>query len=167
MRSLRLKLIVGSLLVLAAVILGFDAFFLLAKRSALLDILDGRLFAAAQALAQRLEIKDGKPGLRSGRRERGHSRQRRRPAADPDHGRNRTRPVPIVGIRWTLPGRRSRATRRRLVWKTVHSGRGRAWRTVTWVDRFEIDADRPAEKPPAAERRRSPWRSSARSPWPR
>ena len=63
MRSLRLKLIVGSLLVLAAVILSFDVFIFVAKRNALLEILDGRLFAESQSVALRLEIAGGKPAF--------------------------------------------------------------------------------------------------------
>lgn len=55
MRSLRLKLILGSLLVLGAVILSFGLFVYFAKSRALLSVMDGRLSAGARALADHVE----------------------------------------------------------------------------------------------------------------
>jgi heavy metal sensor kinase len=55
MRSLRLKLILGSLLVLGMVILSFGLFVYFAKSRALLSVMDGRLTSGARALADHLE----------------------------------------------------------------------------------------------------------------
>jgi heavy metal sensor kinase len=57
-RSLRLKLILGSLLVLGTVILSFGLFVYFAKSRALLSVLDGRLVAGAQALISHVEFDD-------------------------------------------------------------------------------------------------------------
>jgi heavy metal sensor kinase len=59
MRSLRLKLIVGSLLVLGTVILSFGLFVYFAERRALLSVMDGRLVADAQAIASHVEFDHG------------------------------------------------------------------------------------------------------------
>jgi heavy metal sensor kinase len=56
MRSLRLKLILGSLLVLGAVIFSFGLFVYFAKSRALLSVMDGRLSAGARALADHVEL---------------------------------------------------------------------------------------------------------------
>ena len=56
MRSLRLKLILGSLLVLGTVILSFGLFVYFAKGRALLSVIDGRLAAGARALADHVEL---------------------------------------------------------------------------------------------------------------
>jgi heavy metal sensor kinase len=56
MRSLRLKLILGSLLVLGVVILSFGLFVYFAKSRALLSVMDGRLSAGARALADHVEL---------------------------------------------------------------------------------------------------------------
>ncbi|MCX6566991.1 MAG: ATP-binding protein [Candidatus Aminicenantes bacterium] len=63
MRSLRLKLIVGSLLVLGAVVLVFSVLFYYSKRHDLYDVLDGRLLAETQAVARRMEISQGRPAF--------------------------------------------------------------------------------------------------------
>jgi heavy metal sensor kinase len=59
-RSLRLKLILGSLLVLGTVLLSFSLFVYLAKSQALLSVLDERLLAGAQALAGHIEFDRGR-----------------------------------------------------------------------------------------------------------
>jgi heavy metal sensor kinase len=58
MRSLRLKLILGSVLVLGAVILSFGLFVYFAKSRALLSLVDSRLAADAQALISHVEFDD-------------------------------------------------------------------------------------------------------------
>jgi len=137
MHSLRLKLIVGSLLVLTAVILSFDGFIFTAKRGALLDILDSRLFAESQSLARRLEIAGGRPVF---------------DAAD-DAGAKPTitslnrivdenrlivyQSPNSTKIPWP-PTPKDASTPS---WKTVRSAKGEAWRTVTWMDRLELDAE--------------------------
>lgn len=60
MGSLRLKLILGSLLVLGMVIVSFGLFVYLAKSRALLSVMDGRLVADAQAIASHVEFDDGR-----------------------------------------------------------------------------------------------------------
>jgi heavy metal sensor kinase len=60
MRSLRLKLILGSLLVLGTVILSFGLFIYFAKSRALLSVVDGRLVAAAQTIASHVEFDKGR-----------------------------------------------------------------------------------------------------------
>ncbi|MCX6558889.1 MAG: hypothetical protein NTZ26_00110, partial [Candidatus Aminicenantes bacterium] len=139
MRSLRLKLVVGSLLLLTAVILGFDAFFFLAKRSALLDALDSRLFVAAQALEKRLEIKDGKPAFDpddEGRTEAAPEAARPIRITD-ENGRVLHQSASPIDAVWPSSPRDAAAP----AWKTVPAGGGRAWRILTWVDRIEIDKD--------------------------
>jgi heavy metal sensor kinase len=59
MRSLRLRLILGSLLVLAAVIFSFGLFVYFAKSRALLSVLDDRLSAGARSLAGHVELDKG------------------------------------------------------------------------------------------------------------
>lgn len=172
MRSLRLKLIVGSLLVLAAVILSFDVFIFIAKRGALLDVMDGRLFAESQSIALRLETSGGKPSFD--------------PAED-----NGARPAlsslfrivdetgkivyqsprsaelgwPTVAKDAMTPGwmttrsaqaraaqrdhQRQAASPATTVWQTVRSAHGKIWRAVTWVDRVEIDKESSAGGPDA------------------
>jgi heavy metal sensor kinase len=56
MRSLRLKLILGSLLVLGTVILSFGLVVYLAKGRALLSVMDGRLATGVQAIASHVEF---------------------------------------------------------------------------------------------------------------
>jgi heavy metal sensor kinase len=137
MSSLRLKLIVGSLLVLAAVILGFDVFFFVAKRNALVDILDGRLFAEAQSVALRIEIAGGTPAFDPAE-DKGAL-----PAIDSIFriaGENGTLVFQSPGSpELTWPSVSKDATVPR--WRTTRSARGEAWRTATWVDRIEIDPD--------------------------
>jgi heavy metal sensor kinase len=58
MRSLRLKLILGSLLVLGTVILSFGLFVYFAKSRALLALMDSRLAAGAQVLISHVEFDD-------------------------------------------------------------------------------------------------------------
>jgi heavy metal sensor kinase len=60
MRSLRLKLVLGSLLVLGTVILSFGLFVYLAKGRALLSVMDGGLTAGAKALASHVEWDSGR-----------------------------------------------------------------------------------------------------------
>ena len=60
MRSLRLKLILGSLLVLGTVIVSFSMFVYFAKRHSLLSLMDGRLSAGVQALASHVEFDQGR-----------------------------------------------------------------------------------------------------------
>ncbi|TRZ89607.1 HAMP domain-containing protein [bacterium] len=60
MRSLRLKLILGFLLVLGAVILSFSLFVYFAKRNALLSVLDSRLTNGMEALATHVELDEGR-----------------------------------------------------------------------------------------------------------
>jgi heavy metal sensor kinase len=60
MRSLRLKLILGSLFVLGTVILSFGLFVYFAKSRALLSIMDGRLTAGVKALASHVEWDSGR-----------------------------------------------------------------------------------------------------------
>jgi heavy metal sensor kinase len=60
MRSLRLKLILGSLLVLGTVILSFGLFVYFAKSRALLSVMDGRLAAGVKALASHVEWDSGR-----------------------------------------------------------------------------------------------------------
>ena len=59
MRSLRLKLILGSLLVLGAVIVSFSLFVYFAKRHNLLSLMDSRLAAGVQAIASHVEFDKG------------------------------------------------------------------------------------------------------------
>jgi heavy metal sensor kinase len=137
MRSLRLKLIVGSLLVLAAVILSFDVFIYIARRKALLDILDGRLFAESQSVALRLEIAGGKPAFD--------------PAEDKGAGPAISSIFRIIDengmivfqsplstdLTWPSVSKDAVTP----YWTTTHSARGEAWRAATWVNRIEIDAE--------------------------
>jgi len=60
MRSLRLKLILGSLFVLGTVIVSFGLFVYFAKSRALLSVMDGRLVADAQAITSHVEFDDGR-----------------------------------------------------------------------------------------------------------
>lgn len=60
MRSLRLKLILGSLLVLGTVIISFSLFVYLAKSQSLLSVMDERMSAGAQALAGHVEFDRGR-----------------------------------------------------------------------------------------------------------
>ncbi|MDD8024976.1 MAG: ATP-binding protein [Acidobacteriota bacterium] len=146
MHSLRLKLIVGSLAVLTAVILSFDAFLLIAKRGALLDVLDSRLFAESQSLALRLEIAGGKPSFDPADEagaESAASPQVRIAAAN---GRTIYQSPQVSDLAWPAVPERAEAP----VWKTVNAGRSGAWRAVTWVDRLEIDAGAGAGEQAAA-----------------
>ncbi len=59
MRSLRLKLILGSLLVLGAVIFSFGLFVYFAKSRAVLSVMDDQLSAGARALADHVELDKG------------------------------------------------------------------------------------------------------------
>jgi heavy metal sensor kinase len=137
MRSLRLKLIVGSLLVLAAVILSFDVFIFIAKRNALLEVLDGRLFAESQSVALRLEIAGGKPAFDPA------EDNGPRPAISSlfrivdENGkivfqspRSSELPWPSVPKDAAIPE-----------WATARSARGEAWHVATWVARIEIDKE--------------------------
>jgi heavy metal sensor kinase len=60
MRSLRLKLILGSLLVLGIVIISFGVFVYLAESRTLLSAMDNRLVAVAQAMASHVEFDQGR-----------------------------------------------------------------------------------------------------------
>ena len=59
MRSLRLKLILGSLLVLGVVLISFSLFVYFAKRHNLLSLMDSRLAAGMQAIASHVEFDKG------------------------------------------------------------------------------------------------------------
>jgi heavy metal sensor kinase len=137
MRSLRLKLIVGSLLVLAAVILSFDVFIFIAKRNALLDVLDVRLFAESQSVALRLEIAGGKPAFDPA------EDNGARPAisslfriAD-ENGKIVFQSPRSSELPWPSVPKKEATLKR----TTVHSAGGKVWRTATWVDRIEIDKE--------------------------
>lgn len=60
MRSLRLKLILGSLLVLGTVLISFSLFVYFAKRHALLSVMDSRLSTGMEALASHVEYDRGR-----------------------------------------------------------------------------------------------------------
>jgi len=163
MRSLRLKLIVGFLLVLTAVILSFDGFIFVAKGNALLDILDSRLFAESQSLARRLEITNGKPafdlvddnGLKPAISsfirivdENGlivHQSPNSPEIPWPAFPKNAAVPHQATARLDRTQSAQSDHQRKVAspaspVWKTVRSSRSKIWRTVTWVDHLEIDA---------------------------
>lgn len=142
MRSLRLKLIVASLLVLGAVILSFDLSIFIAKRNAFLDVLDLRLFAQTQSVARGIEIVGGKPAF---------------DATQDDGVRHAvSSPFRIVDNNGTVVFQSPRSTK--FPWPpvtnkpatvkraTVHSTGGKAWRIATWVDQVEID-------PPSGEKK--------------
>ncbi len=137
MRSLRLRLIVGSLLVLAAVILSFDVFTFAAKRRALLDALDGRLFAATQAASRHLEIESGKPVFDPA------EENGARPPLPPvfriidEKGETLGQSPGPVSFFW--PASTAGAPNPRET--TIRSGRGETWRVATWTERRETDAD--------------------------
>jgi len=59
MRSLRLKLILGSLLVLGVVLISFSLFVYFAKRHNLISLTDSRLAAGMQAIASHVEFDKG------------------------------------------------------------------------------------------------------------
>jgi len=137
MRSLRLKLIVGSLLVLAAVILSFDVFIFFAKRNALLDILDGRLFAESQSIALRLEISGGKPAFDPA------EDNGARPATSSlfrivdENGKIVFQSPRSAELNWPAVPKDAASPH----WTTTRSAGGEAFRTATWVDRVEIDKE--------------------------
>ncbi len=136
MRSLRLKLIVGSLLVLAAVILAFDIFVYAAKRHTLFEVMDGRLYAQTQAVSRYVEIEGEKPAL------------------DPAQENAARPPLPVIfrvvgeggavlaqsllsgSVPWLAAGSGGPNPQ----WRSVGPGRGGTWRVATWTGRLERDA---------------------------
>ncbi len=179
MRSLRLKLIVGSLLVLAAVILSFDVFIFFAKRNALLDVLDGRLFAESQSVALRLEISGGKPAFDPAEDngalptisslfrivdENGkivfqspRSTELSWPAVPKDAATPASRdepparhsPVDISLGRVLRKWTPEQSPGPQPLWATTRSAGDEAFRMATWVDRVEIDKESSAGRPDA------------------
>jgi two-component system OmpR family sensor kinase len=147
MRSLRLKLILGFLLVLAAVIAGFDIFVYAAKRQALIGALDSRLFAATQAASRHLELESGKPvfdaGEASGARPPLPRVFRIVDEKGSILGQSAGAP-PFVwpAFKWGYPNPRR---------TTVRSARGVHWRVATWIERLETDTDNAEIKPARAE----------------
>ena len=147
MRSLRLKLILGFLLVLAAVIAGFDIFVYAAKRQALIGALDSRLFAATQAASRHLEIESGKPVF------------------DPAEEGGARPPLPkvfrIVDEKGNILGQSAgpipfswpaaAAGARNPEKTTLRPDRGAPWRISTWTERLETDAGNTAKARPEAE----------------
>jgi heavy metal sensor kinase len=145
--SLRLKLILGFLLVLAAVIAGFDFFIYTAKRNALFDVMDGRLYAETQAVSRHLEL-DG-----------AHL------SFDPAEENGARPPLPSVfrvaglggailaqspsagAVPWPAlaPGGANPQ------WRTIGAGRAGSWRVATWTGRLETDAESSAKSKQAGE----------------
>lgn len=142
MRSLRLKLILGSLLLLAAVILAFDVFIYVARRRALMEVLDGRLYSGTQSIALRLEIDSGRPVFDPADEAEPQPDPPRRFRITDDRGRIVSQSPAPGGPAWppastTPPNPR---------WTTTGSGR-EAWRIATWVHRFDIDTEAAEEEP--------------------
>jgi heavy metal sensor kinase len=147
MRSLRLKLILGFLLVLAAVIAGFDIFIYAAKRQILFGALDSRLFAATQAASRHLEVESG------------------RPVFDPAEESGARPPLPkvfrIVDEKGNILGQSAEpipfswpaaaAGARNPERTTLRPDRGVTWRISTWTERLETDAGNAAKARPEAE----------------
>jgi heavy metal sensor kinase len=144
MRSLRLKLIMGSLIVLGTVILSFSLFVYFAKSRALLAVTDGRLSAAARTLADHLEW--DQDSLRFAPAEDYDIRGELPPAfliLDPQ-GREIARSAPESAPVWPLE--RPAEGRSRLT--TAGAGRGSRWRVVTFSSRLSQEQDRAEENEP-------------------
>ncbi len=147
MHSLRLKLILGFLLVLAAVIAGFDVFIYTAKRHALFEVMDGRLYAETLAVSRHLEIEGARLFF------------------DPSEENGAHPPLPpvfrIVGengailaeapsagaVPWPAP----RPGGKNPQWRTARAGHGRHWRVATWKGRSEANEERAGKSQAAGE----------------
>ena len=147
MHSLRLKLIFGFLLALAAVIAGFDVFIYSAKRHALFDVMDGRLYAETLAVSRHLET-DGA-----------------RLSFDPSEENGARPPLPsvfrVVGDEGTIlaqapsadavPWPALRPGGKNPQWRTARAGRGRHWRVATWQGRLDTNEESAGKSKPAGE----------------
>lgn len=147
MHSLRLKLILGFLLALAAVIAGFDVFIYTAKRYALFEVMDGRLYAETLAISRHLEIEGSRLFF------------------DPSEENGAHPPLPrvfrIVGENGTIlaeapsagavPWPALRPDGKNPQWRTARAGHGRHWRVATWKGRSEANEEIAGKSRPADE----------------
>ncbi len=137
MRSLRLKLILGSLLVLGVVLICFSLFVYFAKRHNLLSLMDSRLAAGMQAIASHVEFDKGLLVFE--------------PAEDYDIQRELPQAYRIVApdgvvIAQTMPGSSpswptGSSEEGRSVWKESGTKKDGRWRVVTLSLRVTDEPD--------------------------
>ncbi len=147
MHSLRLKLILGFLLVLAAVIAGFDVFVYTAQRHALMHALDGRLFAATQAAARYLEIESGQPVFDPARENSARPPLPRVFRIMDEKGNILGQSPGPISFSWPTAKAGDPNPRR----TTIRPDRGVNWRISTWTERLETDAGNSAKARPEGE----------------
>ena len=144
MRSLRLKLILGSFLVLGTVILSFGLFVYFAKSRALLSVMDGRLAAGVKALASHVEWDSGRLLFAPG--EDYDIRGELPPAYRIIDAQGRVIARSAAGSFPVWPA--ERPAEGRLLLATAGTGKDGRWRVVTLSSRVSGEKERAEENEP-------------------